>query len=160
MSSIFAHHFRFAQAFKLLEGDSYPSLPWLVKVVTDLTTLLSNHGQVLREAVNDLAIPIEGSRFNAIVESLHTGLNDRFVNKWTAAFSEANIADIAYEADRLPLIAAALDPATWVLEQSVTDVVAARVRAHLKRLFLDQLARQDPLPPEIEDDMEAEGSPY
>lgn len=129
-----------------------------MKVVTDLTTLLSNHGEILRASINALAIPIEGSRFNAIVDSLLSGLNERFVNRWSSAFTDENIADLAFESDRLPLIASALDPSTWVLEQSVSDAIAIRVRAHLKRLFMDELARQD-VPPlaEVRDDMEVEG---
>jgi hypothetical protein len=148
------------QAFKLLEGDSYPSLPWLVKVVTDLTTLLANRGEILRASINATGIPIEGSRFNAIVDALLTGLNDRFVNKWSDAFTDANILNHDYESDRLALLAAALDPATWVLEQCVSETVASRVRAYLKRLFMDELNRPDPVaaaPADDQDDMDVDG---
>jgi len=129
-----------------------------VKVVTDLTTLLANRGEILRASINVVGIPIEGSRFNAIVDSLLTGLNDRFVNKWTEAFMDANVLDADFESDRLALLAASLDPATWVLEQCVSEAVASRVRAHLKRLFMEELNRAVPdADVQVEDDIDVDG---
>jgi len=106
--------------------------------------MLSNHGQLLHDLLATKGINIVGSRFNAIVDGLHAELTTLFVNKWTEAYSAEHIGDPAYEADRLALIACALDPQTWVLEECVSETLAARVKEHLRQLFMAEYNRENP----------------
>ncbi len=66
------------------------------------------------------------------------------MNNCAEAYSDAHRNDPVYESDRMALIACALDPETWVLEESVSENLATRVREHLRGLFMAEFNKNVP----------------
>jgi hypothetical protein len=97
--------------------------------------MLANNGDLLLQFFASRGIAAQGSRLTSVIKGLHAEIKSRFVQIWADAF-DAQLQNPQFEGARASLLAAALDPQTWVLEMHLPDSVAKRVRSELKRLFL------------------------
>lgn len=146
------------QAFTVLQGDTYATMPWLVDLVMSMKDTLADNGARVIAVLNTLQLNPhvrERNRLRQLAGALHDSITvisshvscspaqERFTSKWEAAFPAVAVGlqlPLNSAATRLPLIAAALSPLTWKLEKYFEPQFRDRVLSEVKRLYLEHRA--------------------
>jgi len=130
----------FADAVNKIEGELYPTMPWLLDCVSCCFALCKNEGKLLREILSrqyDVTIPNHDVLFKTLVRFVEKDLKERFFDKWEDAFKEEG-----NEIMKIPVVAALLSPSTWEMNM-FTSEMKFNAKAEMTRLFEAEKTRNE-----------------